>query len=328
MILALGIIIALIGLLVFVYGLMAKSEEKRRPYILGGLLVGAVGAITLIASCVISIPPGHIGVATFFGKVVDQPYEAGIHLTNPLYDWEEFDCRQKSITMSQVPIPSMDQLVTTFDVSCQYRIIKSMAPDILQETGNPKDLMEVHMLPKFRSLLREQGKSVKTAESFFREEIQQKMQANLLTSIKEYVAPKGLDVEAVLIRNIQLPNTIQQGVESKKKREQEAEREKAELRRFETEQQKKVKTAQADKDAAMLSAEKQKILADAKAYEIQKVNDAIANNPAYIQLEALKALGTITKDPATKVYFLNGDSPKPLPLMHLGEGNRLNKERK
>ena len=46
---------------------------------------------------------------------------------------------------------------------------------------------------------------------------------------------------------------------------------------------------------------------------------AIASNPAYIQLEALKALQHISKEPAAKIYFLNGDSPMPLPLMHMGE---------
>jgi len=35
-----------------------------------------------------------------------------------------------------------------------------------------------------------------------------------------------------------------------------------------------------------------------------------------VLLEALKA---ISKDPASKVYFLNGDSPTPLPLMNLGD---------
>ena len=50
-----------------------------------------------------------------------------------------------------------------------------------------------------------------------------------------------------------------------------------------------------------------------------ELNEAIASNPAYIQLEALKALQSISKDPAAKMYFLNGDSPMPLPLMNMGE---------
>ena len=46
---------------------------------------------------------------------------------------------------------------------------------------------------------------------------------------------------------------------------------------------------------------------------------AIDSNPAYIKLMALKSLEAISKDPAAKMYFLNSDSPQPLPLMHLGD---------
>ena len=40
-----------------------------------------------------------------------------------------------------------------------------------------------------------------------------------------------------------------------------------------------------------------------------------------IRLRALGTLGEMAKDPATKIYFLDGNSPSPLPLMHLGETN-------
>jgi hypothetical protein len=30
-------------------------------------------------------------------------------------------------------------------------------------------------------------------------------------------------------------------------------------------------------------------------------------------------LKAISKDPASKIYFLDGSSPSPLPLMHLGD---------
>lgn len=62
-----------------------------------------------------------------------------------------------------------------------------------------------------------------------------------------------------------------------------------------------------------------KKLANAQAYEIEKINEAIASNPAYIQLQAMEALKSISKDPSSKIYFLNGDSPMPMPLMHMGD---------
>ncbi len=58
---------------------------------------------------------------------------------------------------------------------------------------------------------------------------------------------------------------------------------------------------------AIEEAERQRTLADAHAYEIIKINDAIAKNPAYIQLQSLEALKAISKDPASKIYFIDED---------------------
>ena len=102
-------------------------------------------------------------------------------------------------------------------------------------------------------------------------------------------------------------------------REQGKSIERAELERVRTELQQQVARAEAGRAAAIEDAERQRTLADAQAYEITKINDAIARNPAYIQLQSLEALKAISKDPASKVYFIDGSSPTQLPLMHLGD---------
>ena len=122
-----------------------------------------------------------------------------------------------------------------------------------------------------------------------------------------------------MIRDINLPPAISKGIEAKKEREQEVEKQKAELERFATEQQEKVVAAEAERAAAEQEAQKRRVLADAQAYEINKINEAIASNPAYLQLQALEALKSISRDPASKLYFLDGNSPMPLPLMNIGD---------
>ena len=61
------------------------------------------------------------------------------------------------------------------------------------------------------------------------------------------------------------------------------------------------------------------VLADARACEIERINQTIGDNPGYVRLQALEALRAISKDPASKLYFMDGSSPMPLPLMHMGE---------
>ena len=265
------------------------------------------------------VPAGYVGVATLFGEVQSDPYEEGLHIpVNPFYEWFLYDVRQKS-HLEEANVPSQDQLQTKIQVSVQFRLMNDMAPKILQETGAAQDVLRVHIVPKLRSLLREQGKAIKRAEDFFLEETQQNMQTSLVGGLRDYLGTKGVNVGAVLIRDISLPPFIIKAIESKKEREQEVEKQKAELLRFETEQQQKVALAKAESEAATEQAAKLRVLADAQAYEIEKINKAIGSNPNYVKLQALEALKSISKDPASKIYFMDGDSPTPLPLMNIGK---------
>ncbi len=126
-----------------------------------------------------TIPEGQVGVATLFGNVQSDGYTQGLHFPiNPLYRWTIFDARQKT-HLETANVPSQDQLQTRLDVSVQYRIDINMAPDILEQTGDPASAVRVHLIPKLRSLLREQGKSVKRAEDLFIASTQETLQTAL-----------------------------------------------------------------------------------------------------------------------------------------------------
>lgn len=267
----------------------------------------------------VSVPAGHVAVATLFGEVVDEPYREGLTIpVNPLYQFTFYDIREKELKES-AGVPSQDQLTTSVDVSIKFRIDGEEAPRILQETGTFEDAVRVQIQPKLRSVVREQGKSIVRAEDFFLQETQENLQSAIYNSMSDYLNERGIVCLDILIRDISLPPFITRAIESKKEREQEVEKQKAELERFRTEQQQIIAKAQADREAAELEAKQREILADAQAYEITKLNEAIAQNPAYIQIQALEALKEISANPSSKIYFLNGDSPAPLPLMNMGD---------
>jgi len=219
------------------------------------ITLSVLAVVFIIMNIYKTVPVGHVGVATLFGKAQAVGYPEGLHIpVNPLYKWTMFDARKKT-HLETANVPSQDQLQTKLDVSVQYRIDGAMAAKILGATGTAEAAVRVHLIPKLRSLLREQA----------------------------------------------------------------VEQEKAELERVRTELQQEVARAQAGREAAEEEAARKRILADAQAYEITQINNAIARNPAYIQLQSLEALKAISKDPASKVYFMDGSSPSPLPLMHLGD---------
>jgi regulator of protease activity HflC (stomatin/prohibitin superfamily) len=295
---------------------MAGSNPNK-SIVLAAISVLAV--IFIIMNIYKTVPVGHVGVATLFGKAQVEGFPEGLHFpVNPLYKWTMFDARKKT-HLETANVPSQDQLQTRLDVSVQYRIDGAMAAKILGATGTAEAAVRVNLIPKLRSLLREQGKSVRRAEDFFLEETQETLQTALTDGLRDDLEQQGIIVSEVLIRDITLPPFIVQAIEQKKEREQAVEQEKAELERVRTELQQEVARAQAGREAAEEEAARKRILADAQAYEITQINNAISSNPAYIQLQSLEALKAISKDPASKVYFMDGSSPSPLPLMHLGD---------
>ncbi|MBW2382191.1 MAG: prohibitin family protein [Deltaproteobacteria bacterium] len=266
------------------------------------------------------VPAGHVGIATFFGEVEEDSYPEGPHFpVNPLLAWYDMDVREKTTMLKGVEVPTRDQLLTKIDISLQYRLDASKAPKIYRETGDETMVVAVHLIPKARSLLREMGSRVDRAEDFFQEETRDLLAVGLTEGLSAYVGEKGILIDTVLVRSINLPTVLANAIEQKKEREQAVERQKAELERFRTEQLQQVAAAEAARLASEEQSKRQRILADAKAYEISAINKAIRGNPAYVQLQALEALKEMAKDPAAKIYFMDSNSTQPLPLMHMGE---------
>jgi regulator of protease activity HflC (stomatin/prohibitin superfamily) len=266
-----------------------------------------------------SVPAGHIGVATLFGEVQETPYPEGLHIVNPFLSWVDLDARQDSFKITQLEMPTRDQLLSKVDLNIQWRLDQKRAADIYRDTGDKDRMIQVHLLPKARSLVRELGTKIDRAEDLFKDEVRDRLADELSSELSGYVADKGIIVESVLLRNINLPPVLAEAIGRKKEREQEVERQRAELERVKLEQEQQVAQAEASRRASEEDAKRLRILADAKAYEIATINEAASGNPAYIQLQSLDALKKMAEDPAAKIYFLDSNSPSPLPLMNIGD---------
>jgi len=216
-------------------------------------------------------------------------------------------------------MPTRDQLLSRVDLSIQWRLDALRAPEIYRSTGDKERIVGVHLIPKARSLVRELGTRIERAEDLFQDTTRDNLAIQLQAKLSEYVADKGVVVDSVLLRNINLPTVLAEAIGRKKEREQEVERQRAELERVKLEQEQQVAQAEASRRAAEEDAKRLIILADAKAYEIATINKAASGNPAYIQLQSLEALKEMSKDPAAKLYFMDSNAASPLPLMHIGD---------
>lgn len=81
---------------------------------------------------------------------------------------------------------------------------------------------------------------------------------------------------------------FEQPLLKQKREEQEVLQQQAELERFATEQDQKVKQAESELKAAKLEAQRIKALADAEAYKIDVINRTLAESPNYIELKKVE----------------------------------------
>lgn len=217
-----------------------------------------------------TVEAGHNKVATLFGKVQPEPYAEGFHLVNPLLDFVSFDLRQLTYTWEKVQVPSQDKLKTSMDVSVTFKLKPERTPQILQESGLLKDVVDKHITPKVRSLLREAGKTVAQSQDFYQDSVQQELQVYMENGLTEYLEAKGVLVTAVLFRDITLPKVVTVAVIQTKERQEQLEREKAQLKIVEQQAQQQVKQAEAREMAAVADANAKRTQADAEAYRITK----------------------------------------------------------
>lgn len=298
--------------------------------------IGLVIFIILVLNCFTTIPAGHVGVGTMFGKVKSSTFSEGMHLVNPFLDITLFDARQKT-HKEAMGVPSRDQLITKFELSIQYRLIKEKAPYMLKETGTPREVISVHMIPLLRSQMREIGKSVATAERFYDQAVQQRIQEELLSSLVT-LAEKGIRIEKLLIRDVVLPKIITNAVLRKKEAAQAAEKAKEELKKFRVDQERKEAQAEAEKRAELIEAQKKKevllISANAKleaarieaqAVLVKAEADAEAKKKlikaltleGFVKLESMKTLKALQK--GNHMIILDPDAATPLPFLNLSQ---------
>ncbi|THB76979.1 MAG: prohibitin family protein [Desulfobacteraceae bacterium] len=315
------------------------KRGRKNPLGKIGPVLLIAGVLTLFILIVIfnmitTVPAGHVGVGTLFGKVRPGTFSEGIHIINPFLDITLFDARQKTHKES-MGVPSKDQLITKFELSIQYRLIKEKAPNMLKETGTPIEVINVHMIPLLRSLMREIGKSVPSAEQFYDNVVQQRIQVELLNGLSS-LADKGIKIEKLLIRDVILPKIITNAVLRKKEAAQAAEKAKEELKKFKVDQERKQAQAEAEKRAELIEAEKKKEVMliganarleaariDAKAVLVKAEAEAEAKRKligaltldGYVKLESMKVLKDLQS--GNHLIIMDPDSTNPLPFLNL-----------
>src|SRR2546423_14348727 len=179
-----------------------------------GILVVVI--IVLMASTT-SIPTGNVGVLTLFGRVTGETLAEGIHLINPLKSVQKLSVQTQAVKES-ANVPSNEGLILALDTSLLFHLDKTKAAFVYQTVG--ENYAEKIVEPTLRAAIRA-STSAHTANALYtnaRELVQQQIQDELTAQL----APRGVIVENVLLRDVQLPAMLKGSIEAKQQAEQDA----------------------------------------------------------------------------------------------------------
>ena len=190
---------------------------------LGGLgskflrVLAVVFLVILFFASVVSVPTGHVGVLTLFGKVTGEVLGEGIHLINPLKSVQRLSIQTQSVKES-ASVPSNEGLILALDTSLLFHLDRSKAAEVYQRVG--ANYAEKIVEPTLRAAIRA-ATSAHTANALYtnaRELVQQQIQEELMAQL----APRGVVIENVLLRDVQLPAMLKTSIEAKQQAEQDA----------------------------------------------------------------------------------------------------------
>ena len=223
--------------------------------------------IIIVFSCIRSVPTGHTGVVTTFGKVENYTLDAGIHFMKPWAKVIKMDNRVQKNTL-QLACFSSDIQEVNITYTINYQIDKVNAMNIYRSVGT--SYYNTVIAPNVTEAVKEVT-ALYTAENLVncRAEMSSKVEAVLSERLLKY----NVEVVNTAIEDMDFTDAFTDAVEAKQVAQQNKLKAEtvAEQKVVEAEAAARVKTVE-----AQAKAEADKIAADAEAYQIKIKADAEA----------------------------------------------------
>ncbi len=182
-----------------------------------GLAIVGLVVVILLFNSVTRVGTGRVGVLTLFGRVTGETLPEGMHLISPLKTNNQLSIQTQTIKES-ASTPSSEGLMMNLDTSLIYHLNPDRAAEVFQKIG--ADYENVVVESTLRAAIREATAS-HTANALYtgeREMVGKQIYDQLTSQLNQ----RGLVVENVLLRDIQLPATLKAAIEAKQQAEQES----------------------------------------------------------------------------------------------------------
>jgi regulator of protease activity HflC (stomatin/prohibitin superfamily) len=196
---------------------------------LGGMII--VGII-LIAIIIVpawllftaNVDAGNVGILTTFGYVEPYTLQSGFHFKSPVSGLHQMSMRTQAYTMSiaseESTSKSGDDTISTLtkeglsidmDITILYHLEQDKAMDVYKNVG--ENYAEVIVRPQARSVLRNVVASYSADEIYSPERAS--IEQLILVGLQNMTKGRGIVVESVLLRNVKLPQQLNDAIQAK-----------------------------------------------------------------------------------------------------------------
>ena len=262
-------------------------------------VLALVSVVLIAVSCLRTVPTGHTGIVTVFGRVENETYEAGVHFCAPWKSVVNMDNRNQKASIDLSCFSSdIQEVAVTYTLN--YQISKSNAQMIYKDIGI--SYYDTVITPRVQEAVKSE------LAKYTAEELLEK-RAQLSQDIKKVLTEKLNTYNIVVVdasmENLDFSDAFTDAVEAKQVAEQKSKQAKIEQEQKNMEAEAAAKRAQIEAEAeakvAVIAANAEldvvKIQADAAEYAGQKdaaiigqVRDIFAKDPENLTDEDVEKL--------------------------------------
>ncbi|MFE3495229.1 prohibitin family protein [Streptomyces sp. NPDC059169] len=202
---------------------VARTSDRR------GLKAGA--AATLVAglfagtaSMVYVVSAYEVGVPVVFGRV-GAPMTSGMHLTSPFTSVTTFSTRPVDLNLSDkdvVEVRSSQGGVMYVEVTVKWAVTPGKAVELYKLAGSEGAIQQRLVYPDSREIVRNVFARYTSEQGYT--SAREKINTEIGALIKERLAPRGIDVTTVNLRNVKPSDRLQDQIDRKIQQQQATER--------------------------------------------------------------------------------------------------------
>lgn len=312
--LALGILLVIFAIAAFI--IAGKMEHGKGMANLVGLAAIVLAIVIVGGSCLSTVPTGHTGILTTFGRVESKSLPNGMNIHAPWQNVVTMTNKEQTFTETNVSF-SKDLQEVTYTYTVKYSLLPSAAPNIYKTVGT--DYFNILIKPQVNNAVKA-AFGLREAENMT--ETRLEIQGEINDAVTAYAETYGITT-TVFLDDFDFTDAYTNAIEAKQVAEQEALRDKTqqEMETERTRQQAERAKIQAENEAAIreinanADAEAARIKAQAD-FDVAKLEgDAIAYKGEK-EAEATKALAAaITDEVVAYEYAQNWSGNLPQYMM-------------